>query len=268
MKAMRLILLLCLSLICKLGFSQTKTQVIDVPTRSGVTNRIIFLSTPEPKATLILFVGGNGGLQIFLGGSAKSFEGNFLFRSRREFASHGFNVVVIDSPSDRMKSPFLYGFRHSKEHSEDIKEIIKFLQHQAKKPVWLIGTSRGTESAMSVGLKLQGLEGLQGLVLTSTILARDVDEKTNIPVQLLPVNDLQLPVLIVHHELDGCKYSLYSDLPKLRSQLNSKAFTEILSITGGTTESSPCEGRSHHGFQGVESEVILKIVNWITARSK
>jgi hypothetical protein len=141
-----------------------------------------------------------------------------------------------------MKSPFLYGFRHSEEHSEDIKEIIKFVQHQAKNPVWLIGTSRGTESAMSVGLKLQGLEGLQGLVLTSTILARDVDEKTNIPVQLLPVNDLQLPVLIVHHELDGCKYSLYSDLPKLRSQLNPKAFTEILSITGGTTGSSPCEG--------------------------
>jgi hypothetical protein len=121
---------------------------------------------------------------------------------------------------------------------------------------------------MSVGLKLQGLEGLQGLVLTSTILARDVDEKTNIPVQLLPVNDLQLPVLIVHHELDGCKYSLFSDLPKLRSQLNPKAFTEILSITGGTTGSSPCEGRSHHGFQGVESEVILKIVSWITARAK
>ena len=71
-----------------------------------------------------------------------------------------------------------------------------------------------------------------------------------------------------HHELDGCKYSLYSDLPKLRSQLNPKAFTEILSITGGTTESSPCEGRSHHGFQGVESEVILKIVSWITARAK
>lgn len=268
MKAMRLILLLCLSLICNLGFSQTTTQVIDVPTRSGVTNRIIFLSTPEPKATLLLFVGGNGGLQIFPGGSAKSFEGNFLFCSLREFASHGFNVAVIDAPSDRMKSPFLYGFRHSEEHSEDIKEIIKFVQRQAKKPVWLIGTSRGTESAMSVGLKLQGLEGLQGLVLTSTILARDVDEKTNIPVQLLPVNDLQLPVLIVHHELDGCKYSLFSDLPKLRSQLNPKAFTEILSITGGTTGSSPCEGRSHHGFQGVESDVILKIVSWITARAK
>ena len=61
MKAMRLILLLCLPLICNLGFSQATTQVIDVPTRSGVTNRIIFLATPEPKATLILFVGGNGG---------------------------------------------------------------------------------------------------------------------------------------------------------------------------------------------------------------
>jgi hypothetical protein len=268
LKLKNILLVLCLSLICELGFSQVKMKVIDVPTRSGVTNRIIFLATPEPKATLILFVGGHGGLQIFQGGSAKSLEGNFLFRSRIEFASHGFNVAVIDSPSDRMKFPFLYGFRHSEEHSEDIKEIIKFLQLQAKKPVWLIGTSRGAESVMSVGLKLQGLEGMQGLVWTSTILARDEDEKTNIPVQLLPVNDLRLPVLIVHHELDICKYSLYSDLPKLRSKLNPKAFTEILSIKGGTTEGNPCEGLSHHGFKGVESEVILKIVNWITTQGK
>ena len=268
MKLKKLLLFSCISLICKLGFSQTKAQVIDVPTRSGVTNRIIFLTTPEPKATLILFVGGHGGLQIFQGGSAKSFEENFLFRSRKEFASHGFNIAVIDSPSDRMKSPFLYGFRHSEEHSEDVKEIIKFLQHQAKQPVWLIGTSRGTESVMSVGLKLQSLEGLQGLVLTSTILARDEDEKTNIPVHLLPVNELQLPVLIVHHELDGCKYSLYSDLPKLRTKLNSKASAEILSIKGGVTGGTSCEGASPHGFKGVESEVILKIVNWITARGK
>jgi hypothetical protein len=150
LKLKNILLVLCLSLICELGFSQIKMKVIDVPTRSGVTNRIIFLATPEPKATLItagkfpaprgvpspgpritiprplgrgnllLFVGGHGGLQIFQGGSSKSLEGNFLFRSRIEFASHGFNVAVIDSPSDRMKFPFLYGFRHSEEHSEDI----------------------------------------------------------------------------------------------------------------------------------------------------
>jgi hypothetical protein len=69
LKLKNILLVLCLSLICELGFSQIKMKVIDVPTRSGVTNRIIFLATPEPKATLI--TGGKfpapWGVTLFLG---------------------------------------------------------------------------------------------------------------------------------------------------------------------------------------------------------
>jgi len=45
--------------------AQIREQVVDIPTRDGVTQRFIYLTPPQPVATVILFAGGQGGLQIF-----------------------------------------------------------------------------------------------------------------------------------------------------------------------------------------------------------
>ena len=39
-------------------------RVIDVPTRPGVSERLLFIATPNAKATVILFAGGHGGLRL------------------------------------------------------------------------------------------------------------------------------------------------------------------------------------------------------------
>src|SRR5215468_8247179 len=39
-------------------------RVVDVPTRPGVTQRFLLLSPREPKATVVLFAGDHGGLQV------------------------------------------------------------------------------------------------------------------------------------------------------------------------------------------------------------
>ncbi len=150
--------------------AQTTTQVVDVPTRDGVKERILFITPPAPQATLLLLPGGHGGLQVFPNGSLQWGEGNFLVRSRQLFVAQGVAVAVVDAPSDRLSPPYLNGFRQTPEHVADLKALIAWARTQSKGPVWLVGTSRGTQSVAYVATELQGPDGPDGLVLSSTIL--------------------------------------------------------------------------------------------------
>ena len=164
-------LLMALIIALSLGaIAQTSQRVVDVPTRQGVTQRILFLFPAASKATLLLFAGGHGGLHIFPNGSLNWGEGNFLIRTRQLFVDQGVAVAVVDAPSDRQSPPYLAGFRQKPEHAADIKALIAWARDNANVPVWLVGTSRGTQSVAYLATELQGPEGPDGIVLSSTIL--------------------------------------------------------------------------------------------------
>jgi hypothetical protein len=86
--------------------AQTPQNVVDIPTRPGITQRLLVLSPPDPKAAVMLYPGGHGGLQLFANGSIKWGEDNFMVRTRQIFADQGLMVVVVDAPSDRQTPPF------------------------------------------------------------------------------------------------------------------------------------------------------------------
>jgi dienelactone hydrolase len=242
------------------AMGQVTEKVVDIPTRPGITQRMVVLSPPDPKAAVILLAGGHGGLQITPSGSFKWGENNFLVRSRQLFADQGLLVAVVDAPSDHQRSPFLTGFRQSPEHATDIKTAIAWLRKQANLKVWLVGTSRGTESAAYVATQLTGPEGPDGLVLTSTILT---DNKER-PVTAMPLQKLHIPVLVVHHEQDGCAHCPFSDVPKLMSKLDHVSKKQLLSFKGGENRGDPCEAFAYHGFNGLEHDVVGQIATWIT----
>ena len=100
--------------------AQEQAKVIDIPTRPGVTQRFLYLAPKQVGASVILFAGGNGGLQIAPGGSLLGGNGNFLVRSRQLFADAGLAVAVIDAPSDRRSPPYLGGKRQTPEHTTDV----------------------------------------------------------------------------------------------------------------------------------------------------
>ena len=143
---------------------QVRERVVDIPTRPGVTQRFLYLSPENPKAAVILFPGGHGGLQISQDGSPRWGATNFVVRTRQEFADMGLSVVVIDAPSDRQSPPFLGGFRQKAEHVEDVKAVIAWMRKQNNVPVWLVGTSRGTQSAAFIATSLASkMAALMGL---------------------------------------------------------------------------------------------------------
>ncbi|MDI6747682.1 MAG: CocE/NonD family hydrolase [Rhodocyclaceae bacterium] len=241
---------------------QAASGVVDIPTRPGVTQRMLVLPAPDPKAAVILFAGGHGGLQISPHGALKWGENNFLVRTRQLFADQGLLVIVVDTPSDRQSEPFLSGFRQVPEHVEDIKAVIAWVRGQAPVPVWLVGTSRGTQSAAYVATQLAGQEGPDGMVLTATILT----DKKSRPVPTMPLDKLRIPVLVVHHEQDGCSHCSFNGIPALMDKLGNAPRKQLLSFTGGENRGDPCAAMAYHGFNGLERDVVAQIAAWIVAR--
>jgi hypothetical protein len=244
--------------------SDVTQRVVDVPTRPGVIQRFLFLSPREPKATVVLFAGGHGGLQIAADGRFGWGAGNFLVRSRQLFVEHDLAVAIVDAPSDRQGigfHQFLSGFRQTPAHAADIKAVIAWLREHVEAPVWLIGTSRGTESVGYLATQLTGRDGPDGIVLTSTILA---DGGQSVPA--MELETLRIPVLVVHHEQDGCRVCLFRDMPALMHKLDAVPMKELITFKGGESRGDPCEAFAYHGYYGIEREVVARIAGWIVSR--
>src|SRR5258705_9273946 len=108
-------------IVCAFNTYAQSQRVVDVASRAGVTQRFLLLNPDDAKATVILFAGGHGGLQMSPDGTMKDLRGNFLVRTRDLFAAQNLAVAVIDAPSDRQSAPYLSNFRQSPEHVADVK---------------------------------------------------------------------------------------------------------------------------------------------------
>jgi dienelactone hydrolase len=246
----------------QVAFAQVSERVVDVPSRPGVTQRFLFLTPEKPKAALILLAGGNGRLAISQDGSIRFLSGNFLVRARRLFTDKGFSVAIVDAPSDRQQMT-LKGFRQTPQHVADIKAVIAWLKQQSSLPVWLVGTSHGTQSAAFVATELSGSQGgPDGLVLTSTILLDDRERA----VPQMPLQRLAIPVLVVHHEQDGCRLCPFSAISGLMKELDGAPRKSLISVRGGDNRGDPCEAFAYHGFNGLEKDVVGKIADWIYSK--
>ena len=235
-------------------------RVADVPSRPGVTQRILLIEPEAARAVVVLYAGGHGGLQIRPDGSMGWGKGNFLVRTRQDFAAQGVAVAVVDAPSDRQDGAFFGGFRQTREAAADGRALIAWLRSRSKLPVWLIGTSRGTQSVGYLATELQGTDAPDGIVLTSTIMS---EKRGGRAVPDMPLGRIAIPVLVVHHENDQCESCLFSGTPWLMRGLSASPRKELIAITGGQSRGEPCEAFAYHGYNGLERDVVAKIVAWI-----
>jgi dienelactone hydrolase len=242
-----------------LAHADLPEQVVDIPTRSGITQRLLLIVPPQPKAAVLLLAGGHGGLQIQTDGKMKWGNGNFLVRSRQLFAAQGLTVAVVDAPSDHLRYPFLERFRLDDDHVADLKAVIGWLHAQGGRPVWLVGTSRGTQSAAYAATRLGPDDGLGGIVLSATILF----DKQRGPVPDMALERVRVPTLVVHHVRDGCWLTPYADVPRLTKKLVNAPARDVLGFEGGIETGDLCEAFAHHGFNGIEDEVVRKTAEWI-----
>ena len=251
-----------LAALCGNAAAQSPQQVVDLPTRTGVTQRLLVLEPAvPPKAVLLNFAGGHGGLQIGPSGSMAWGEGNFVVRTRKLLAEQGLVVAVVDAPSDKQSPPYLSGNRQTPEHVADIRAAIAWARQKYQLPVWLVGTSRGTQSVAYLATELQGTEGPDGIVLTSSIATDPKGRSVN----AMALEKIRIPVLLVHHEQDGCSLCAFADAQAIVPKLVNAPRKQLLSFSGGISRGDPCEAFAHHGYNGIEAEVVRQIGAWIVA---
>ncbi len=103
--------------------------------------------------------------------------------------------------------------------------------------------------------------GPDGIVLTATV----VSDPRSRAVPEMALDRIKIPVLVAHHREDSCRVCRYSDVPRLMERLTTPPRKELITFDGGISTGDPCEARAHHGFNGIEREVVQRIAAWISA---
>ena len=237
-------------------------EYVSVDTPNG-SQGFLFDAPEKPVASLILFAGGHGWLQLD-GTDIGWGRSNFLVRTRQMFVEMGFQVAVVDTPDYKDKINAV--FRMSDRHWQDIKAVAEWLKARAAVPVWSVGTSMGTFSAANMAV-LSGGE-ISGLILTSSITRspRSWSIYDDYPkgVINMDLGAVKMPVLVMSHKDDGCDKTPASDANNLAAAFAKAPKVEVKILSGGKEpQSDPCNAKSQHGFFGIEDQAIGAIADFV-----
>lgn len=237
-------------------------ELIELNTRDNVIQKFELIKAENPVASLILFVGDHGVLNLTKNFGSVEYgwgKSNFLVRIKDDLSKKGFNIVVVDAPSDKQdENGMLFGFRDTILHHEDMDKVISYLKEKFNLPVWLVGTSRGTESAASVAINSE--VGINGLILTSSISKKNTK---GISLPELDLDEITVPVYIAAHKNDNCEATPSSDTPIIKEMLTSAKNVKVEIFEGGEEKAKPCKAKTYHGFFKIEDKVIDGISNYI-----
>jgi dienelactone hydrolase len=244
--------------------SSSAAATVDLPTSGGGSERVLYLQQGNPAAALVMFPGGNGVVKL---GSDGQFGagGNFLVRTRDEFLKQGVAVAIPDVPSSRSE---LYNYRTTADYAGDIAKIVAYVRTQTKAPIWLVGTSQGTNAAVGAASRMTHGE-IAGVVLTSTLTRQGGKPQLKETIFDANLAAINVPVLILSHTGDKCDLTPPGDAERVKAALKSSPKVEIVMVSGGQpARSPPCEAFSEHGFLGIEPEVVARISAWIKSNTK
>jgi hypothetical protein len=223
---------LSLPVLAVIGMVALPARADDTVVVGGVP-AVLIKPNGAAKGSLILMAGGDGRLNIRPNGAINSLKGNQLVRTRHAYAERGFAVLVPDA-------------------NVDLAAAVKYMAAMAK-PVTLVGTSRGTQRAA------QGIAAgarPDALVLTSGFLSPQSGQGVNRPViRLVGGSPSVLPrTLVIHHRHDECRVTLPSGVQPFLDWSKGKA--SVIWLDGGLAQGDPCQARSHHGFNGLDAQVV------------
>ncbi len=239
------------------------STVIEVPTR-GQKVRTLLLTPSAPVGSVILLAGGHGNLKLGKDGSIGWGAGNQVVRTRAAYAKAGFISAVPDiAPDLKRGDGGVPAYRWSNEYARDIGALVAHLRG-LKAPVYLVGTSRAAPSIAKAAVTLSGTQAPDALVITSGMLVHVTDKQPSAERNVGGLARIKQPTLIVYHEKDGCAYTPASSAPRAKALLTGAKKVDVKILTGGSAGSGdPCEGRSHHGFEGQDAEVVQVVTGWL-----
>jgi hypothetical protein len=218
-----------------LGFAALLAAVTAAPVLADETvnvggSRAVLIKPSAPRASVILLPGGDGAIRPGDQGDIHGLTGNQLVRTRRAYAARGLAVLVADAGTD-------------------LKSAVDYMA-AIKRPVTVIATSRGT---------LRAAEGIasgarpNALVLTSGFLSPGSGGSSNV-MSILGSPSALPRTLIIHHRQDSCRFTSPAGVEPFIKWSAGRARVSWLS--GGADQGDPCEAGGHHGFNGLDGQVV------------
>jgi hypothetical protein len=235
----------------------------------------------EPVAILLLLPGGEG--RLSLNANQREHGGpSFPVHSRYHFAAEGFIVAVMDAASDfldhnhdSIEDPPGSGFTHrdgltghrlfnrvhGDKHKQDLEVVINDLRARYPfLPLWVLGTSRGTESAVVAATELSNPP--DGIVLTASLTGPN--SHGDLSPGNVDLGRVTVPTLIVTNLDDQCPGTKPEDSIRLKKRFTASPKVQVLIFNGGRTPlNEPCGALSGHTFFGIEESVVDAITKWI-----
>ena len=247
-----------------LGGNAVGQELVTIAPRPGVTLPFFIadMGGRKAEAAAMMLIGGGGNLRLRMEeGQVRFGQGNFLPRARREFIRNGILPVILDNPTDQQSGDGMSdAFRESAAHVVDMRAVRAELEKRYPGlPVFIVGTSRSTLSAAHLARWMPG--ELKGAVLTSSLFYSGTGQRARQVLAAFRWGDVQMPLLLVHHEDDGCAATPYRDAARLASRF------PLITVRGGKPpESNPCEPLSNHGYFGKEAETVDAIAAWMLGK--
>lgn len=193
-------------------------------------SRAVLIKSASPHGSVILMPGGDGRIKLNADGEVLSLMGNQLVRTRAAYAAKGLAVLVVDA-------------------GVNLAAAVNFMA-AIKRPVTVVATSRGTQRAaqgIAAGAKPDAL------VLTSGFLSSGSGPDSNV-MSILGSPSALPRTLVIHHREDGCKFTQPAGVDPFIKWSAGRAHVEWL--TGGPDIGDPCQAGGHHGFAGLDSQVV------------
>jgi pimeloyl-ACP methyl ester carboxylesterase len=223
---------------------------------------------------LVFLPGGPGLLAFGENGCPARQTTSPVVRWRKPLHAQGFVTALVDAPSDWRGEDGLGGFRIHPQHAEDIGKVITDVRERAKVPVWLVGHSRGSISAVNAAGRLSGAQAPDGLVLTSSVTSgREGGQKAWVAqtVFSVPLDAIRIPVLVIAHSADKCIRTPPGLAGGIAPRMKN-AKVQTVTVSGGPPYKGgsgveACEGNAPHGFVAQDAELVAGIARFIRGGS-
>lgn len=240
-------------LILYIGNSDAATAIpVDAPKggRHEAPTFTLLYEVENPQLTLVSILGGEGRIGIKETSRDTRTQTALMTKNlvRKDFANLRVNVVIFDSPIDLYPS----SIREEMEHLNRVESVVKFYREKFNVPVWLLGHSNGSISVTEYLVKKQVSMPVSGAVLSASLHSLTLKE------------DLNVPLLFLHHEDDECRHTPFSYAKRnveTAKRLN-KALTQIAVVKGGESHGDPCRDGKHM-YYGAYEEAAKHLVNFI-----
>jgi hypothetical protein len=214
----------------------------------------LLYSVDNPQVTIIGIPGGEGHLGLTETSTSVRNQTALMLENLAKpgFSALRTNVVIFDSPYEI----FPYSLRKSADHLDRIESVIRFYKNKFNTPIWLLGHSWGSVSVSElINRSPEAQSLLAGVITSGSLWGIEVKDGVN------------LPILFLHHEQDGCKETPYSYAQRTFATTKSKnkGVTEFATVKGGQERGNPCRD-GHHMYLSAYDDA-ARLVEQFIARN-